>query len=169
MEKRAREFLNISSKYYEQNKEKWTSLLTSIGLVFDEDVYNDTIIRVYDKMVNDEDIDKTEEEVIAYWFKSFVNNVKREKKYSRNSKRDDSDVIELLRNEEYIIEAQHLYYPTIRMLLEQVKKAFEDSYFQAFKMYYLTDITIEELNEVMGCNCKPRITKMKKFLKDNVE
>ena len=119
MEKRAREFLNISSKYYEQNKEKWTSLLTSIGLVFDEDVYNDTIIRVYDKMVNDEDIDKTEEEVIAYWFKSFVNNVKREKKYSRNSKRDDSDVIELLRNEEYIIEAQHLYYPTIRMLLEQ--------------------------------------------------
>lgn len=54
MEQRARNFLNLTSRYYEKNKVKWNSLLRSVGLVFDEDVYNDTIIKVYDKLMNEE-------------------------------------------------------------------------------------------------------------------
>ena len=59
MEKRAKEFLAISAKYYNEFRDKWTSLLQHIGLAFDDDIYNDTIIRVYDKLMNEEDLDKT--------------------------------------------------------------------------------------------------------------
>lgn len=168
MEKRAREFLNLTAKFYEQNRAKWENLLKSIGLSFDEDVYNDTIIKVYDKLMNEEDIETTEDEVIAYWFQSFVNNIKRDKKYACNSKREDADVIDLLKDKEYIIGASHLYYPTIRMLLEKIKSKFSDSDFHLFKMYYLSDCTFDELNEIVGYNSKPRITKMRKWLKENV-
>ena len=168
MEKRAREFLNLTSKYYEQNRAKWEHLLKSIGLSFDEDVYNDTIIKVYDKLMNEEDIETTEDEVIAYWYQSFVNNIKRDKKYACNSKREDADVIDLLKDKEYTIGASHLYYPTIRMLLEKIKSKFSDSDFHLFKMYYLSDCTFEELNDIVGYNSKPRITKMRKWLKENV-
>ena len=164
MEKRAREFLDLTARYYEQHREKWEHLLNKIGLSFDEDIYNDTIIKVYDKLMKEEDIETTEDEVIAYWYQSFVNNIKRDKKYAHNSKKDDKDVIELLRYKEYIIDATHLYYPTIRMLLEKIQGEFDDSDFHLFKMYYLSDCTYDELNEIVGYNAKPRIMKMKKWL-----
>lgn len=168
MEKRAREFLDLSARMYEQNRIKWEHLLSSIGLKFDEDIYNDTIIKIYDKLMNEEDITTTEDEVIAYWYQSFVNNIRREKKYSRNSKRDDSDVIDLLKDKEYIVDATHLYYPTIRMLLEKIKGEYDENEFHLFKLYYLTEHTYEEINEIVGYNAKGKINKMRKWLKENV-
>lgn len=168
MEKRAREFLDISAKYYNEFKGKWTSLLHHIGLSFDDDIYNDTIIRVYDKLMNEEDLEKTEDEIIAYWCKSFINNIKRDKKYSRNKKVEDIDVIELLKNKECEVESQHLYYPTIRYLLEMIRRKFNDEYFQLFKFYYLTTFSIDDISEVVEYNVKQRIMKMKNYLRDNV-
>lgn len=169
MEKRAKEFLTISAKYYNEFRDKWTSLLHHIGLSFDEDIYNDTIIRVYDKLMNEEDLDKTEDEVIAYWCKSFINNVKRDKKYSRNRKVEDIDVIEILKDRVCEVESHHLYHITIKYLLEVIKKEFDDSHFQLFKFYYLTNFTIDDISEVVGYNVKQRIMKMKNWLKKNVK
>lgn len=168
MEKRAREFLDITAKYYTANKDKWQRLIKVLGLNFDEDIYNDTIIKVYDKLMNEEDIDKTEDEVIAYWFQSFVNNIKRDKLYSYNKNRDDSDVIELLKDRELIISDAHLYYPTIRLLLNKVRQGFNDDEYHLFRMYYLTDYTFDELSDILGYNVKEKIIKMKKWLKENV-
>jgi DNA-directed RNA polymerase specialized sigma24 family protein len=168
MEKRAKEFLELSAKFYEDNKDKWQRLLIALGLSFDEDIYNDTIIRVYDKLMNEEDLDKTEDEIIAYWFQSFVNNIKRDKKYSRNSKRDDSDVIDLLRDRAVIIDDSHLYYTTIRMLLEKIKREYKQNDYHLFKMYYLSDFTFDEMKEVLGCDVKSKIMRMKKWLRENV-
>lgn len=168
METRAREFLDLSARMYEQNKDKWEHLLKSIGLSFDEDIYNDTIIKIYDKLVNEEDIEKTEDEIIAYWYQSFVTNIKRDKKYARNAKKDDRDVIELLKDKEYLVGASHLYYPTIRLLLEKVKGEFEETDFQAFKMYYLGGYTFEQVEDAVGHNAKAKIIKMRKWLKENV-
>lgn len=167
MEKRAREFLDLTATLYEKNKVKWTGLLKSIGLNFNDDIYNDTIIKVYEKVVED-DIDKTDDELIAYWYQSFVNNIKRDKKYSVNSKRDDSDVIDLLKNEEYIVETPHLCYTTIRYLLNKVKAEYDIRSYHVFKMYYLTDMTYDELSMVVGFNVKSKINNMRKWLKQNV-
>lgn len=169
MEKKAREFLDLTSRYYEKNKVKWTGLLKSIGLTFNEDVFNDTIIKVYEKINADEDIDKTEDEIIAYWYQSFVNNIKRDKKYSVNSKRDDSDVIDLLKNEEYIVESSNLYYPTIRYLLNKIMGEYDLKSYHLFKMYYMIpDMTYDELSNAVGCDVKTKINKMKNWLKSNV-
>ena len=66
MEKRARQFLDIAERYYERNKVKWVSLLQSIGLSFDEDIYNDTILNVYDKISSNMEFDeKTDDEIIG--------------------------------------------------------------------------------------------------------
>ena len=97
MEKRAREFLDMTGKYYSKNKVKWESLLNHIGLSFDEDVYNETILSVYEKIKNENEFDeKTDDEIIAYWYRSFINNIRRDKHYSRNNRTDD-DVMELTR------------------------------------------------------------------------
>lgn len=168
MEKRAKEFLDISAKYYEHNRDKWQRLLNALGLCFDDDIYNDTIIRVYDKMMSEEDLDNTEDEVIAYWFQSFVNNIKRDKKYSRNAKRDDCDVIDLLKDKAIIVDNSHLYYPTIRMLLEKIKREYKDNDYHLFKMYYLSDYTFDDMKELVGYDVKSKIMRMKKWLRDNV-
>lgn len=166
MEQRARNFLNLTSRYYEKNKVKWNGLLRSVGLVFDEDVYNDTIIKVYDKLMNEEDLETTEDEVIAYWYQSFVNNIKRNKQYSCNSKRTDEDVIDLLKNEEYIIDSSNMYYPTIRYLLNKVREHYDLKSYHLFKMYYLvSEMTYDELNETIGCNVKTKINGIRKWLK----
>ena len=168
MEKRAKDFLNVTAKYYVHNKDKWQRLISVLGLSFDEDVYNDTIIKVYDKLLNEEDIDKTEDEIIAYWYQSFVNNIKRDKIYSYNKNRDDSDVIELLKDRELIIGDEHLYYPTIRLLLNKIMKGFNADDYHLFRMYYLTEYTFDELSNIIGYDVKGKIIKMKKWLKENV-
>ena len=169
MEKKAREFLDLTATLYEKNKEKWSGLLKSVGLVFDEDIYNDTIIKVYDKMMADEETDQTtEDELIGYWYQSFKNNIMRNKQYSYNSKRDDCDVIDLLKNEEYIITTPHITFTTIRYLLNKVKEEYNQKDYHLFKMYYLTTLTYDELSLVVGYDAKSKINKMKNWLKQNV-
>lgn len=137
--------------------------------MFDEDIYNDTIIKIYEKLLSEEDLETTEDEVMAYWYRSFVNNIKRNKQYARNSKKDDKDVIDLLKNEEYIIDSSNLYYPTIRYLLNKVKDEFDIRSYHLFKMYYLIpEMTFDELSSVVGCNVKTKINDIKKWLKENV-
>lgn len=167
MEKRAKEFLAIAERHYNENREKWDSLLSSIGMSFDEDVYNDTILRVYDKMLNDEDITTTEDEVMAYWYKSFVTNMRRHKKYAHNSKRVDEDAVELLKNK-ITVEPAHMYYPTMSMLLEKVRGRFSEESFHLFKFYYMSGYTYKEIEEIVGHYAKQRINKMRKWLKENV-
>lgn len=171
MEKRAREFLDIAERYYERNKVKWESLIRSTGLRFDEDVYNDTIIKVYERISRDEDYElKGDDEIIAYWYRSFVNNLKRDIKYSKNSKRDDSDVIEILKDEEYQVENHHLYFATIRLLLNRIKEEYDARSYHIFKMYYLCpDLTYEELSDIVGYDVKSKISRMRNWLRDNVE
>ena len=94
MEKRAKEFLELSGRLYTTNKEKWKKMVDG----FDEDVYNDTILKVYDSILKGAD---TQGDLNGYWFKSFKNNLNRNKDYSHKKKRDDTDVIELLKDKEY--------------------------------------------------------------------
>lgn len=166
MEKSAREFLDLSGKLYDQNKKKWTKLVQGVGLKFDEDIYNDTIIKVYEHILNGED---TDGDVIGYWYKSFINNLKRNKQYSVNSKRDDIDVIDLLKDKSYIETNAELYYSTIRELLEKIKNNFDTKSYHLFKIYYMTDITFDDLSDVVGYDVKTKINNMRKWLKQNVQ
>lgn len=170
MEKRAREFLDITGRYYEKNKVKWTSLIKHIGLSFDEDIYNETILNVYEKINGEKEFDeKGDDEIIAYWYKSFINNLKRDKHYSRHNRTDD-DVMEILKDAEYVVENQHLYFTTMRLLLEKLKAEYDGLSYHIFKMYYLIpEMTYDELSATVGFNVKSKISRMRNWLKENVK
>ena len=165
MEKKAQDFLTLSGELYEQNRKKWKKSLENLGLKFDEDVYNDTIIKVYEHILDGED---TGGDMVGYWYRSFINNIKRNKQYSFNSKREDIDVIEYLKDREYVCSNADTHYPIIRNLLQKVKDNFDIKSYHLFKIYYLTDITFEDLSGIVGYDVKSKIIKIKKWLKDNV-
>lgn len=164
MEKRAKEFLELSGRLYTTNKEKWKKMVDG----FDEDVYNDTIIKVYESILKGAD---TQGDLVGYWFKSFKNNLNRNKDYSHKKKRDDADVIELLKDKEYEENNVNLYYSTISDILLKVKHKFDRKTFEVFRMYLLCDMSYEQLNSITGlCDCKERISRVKKWInefKDN--
>lgn len=164
MEKRAKEFLELSGRLYTTNKEKWKKMVDG----FDEDVYNDTILKVYDSILKGAD---TQGDLNGYWFKSFKNNLNRNKDYSHKKKRDETDVIELLKDKEYEENNVNLYYSTISDILLKVKHKFDRKTFEVFRMYLLCDMSYEQLNSITGlCDCKERISKVKKWInefKDN--
>ena len=164
MEKRAKEFLELSGRLYTTNKEKWKKMVDG----FDEDVYNDTILKVYDSILKGAD---TQGDLNGYWFKSFKNNLNRNKDYSHKKKRDDTDVIDLLKDKEYEENNVNLYYSTISDILLKVKHKFDRKTFEVFRMYLLCDMSYEQLNSITGlCDCKERISRVKKWInefKDN--
>ena len=163
-EQSAQNFLELSGKLYQQNKVKWKNLLKKVGLTFDEDTYNDTIIKVYDHLMKNEYIP---DDIVGYWYKSFLNNLKRGKQYTYISKKEDVDILELLKNTPTPIDNSHLYYPTIRLLLKAVKDNYPIEDYHLFKHYYLSPkTTYEDLSSLVGYNVKIKLNNIKKWLKN---
>ena len=133
---RAAEFLAYSGEHYEENKKKWTTRLKKQGYQFNEDIYNDTIIKVYDH------IDEYTGDIESYWYKAFLQNIKRDTKYSIHKKDDTIDVLKYLDkfpNED----------PPI--LLDDVKeglKPLTDIEKNLILLYYLTDMSYIELEDL---------------------
>lgn len=158
MEKRAKEFLELSGKLYVKNREKWKTMVDG----FDEDIYNDTIIKVYESILKGAD---TEGDLVGYWFKSFKNNLNRNKDYSHKKNKDDIDVMDVLKEKEYEENNINLYYSTISNILLKVKSQFNRKTFEVFRMYLLCNMSYEKLNELTGLSdCKERISKVRRWL-----
>lgn len=155
MEKRAKEFLDLAGKLYEQNKRKWSNIVED----FDEDVYSDTIIKVYDSILKGAD---TEGDLQGYWFKSFKNNII--KKQSKDVETVDAEKTLKEKEEENNI---NIYYSTISDILLKVKHKFGRKTFEVFRMYLLCNMSYERLDELTGLDSKERISKVRKWLNGN--
>lgn len=157
MEKRAREFLELSGRLYEANKNKWKKMVDD----FNEDVYNDTILKVYDSILKGEDI---EGDLIGYWYKSFKTNIKRYKDYSYEKNKDTKDVLEYLKGKEDEENRVNVYYSEISDILLKVKQKFDRKTFEIFRMYLLCNVSYERLDELTGLDSKERISKVRRWL-----
>jgi hypothetical protein len=157
MEKRAREFLELSGRLYEANKNKWKKMVDG----FDEDVYNDTILKVYDSILKGEDI---EGDLVGYWYKSFKTNIKRYKDYSYEKNKDTKDVLEYLKGKEDEENRVNVYYSEISDILLKVKHKFDRKTFEIFRMYLLCNVSYERLDELTGLDSKERISKVRRWL-----
>lgn len=156
MEKRAKEFLDLAGKLYEQNKRKWSNIVED----FDEDVYSDTIIKVYDSILKGAD---TEGDLKGYWFKSFKNNII--KKQSKDVETVDAE--KTLKEKEEEENNINIYYSTISDILLKVKHKFGRKTFEVFRMYLLCNMSYERLDELTGLDSKERISKVRKWLNGN--
>lgn len=153
MEKRAKEFLEITSRLYEINKRKWK--------VEDEDIYQDTIIKVYDAILKGKD---TDGDIVGYWYRSYRNNLKREKSYQRNKNKKD---IIVAHNKESDEEQINLYYSRIGDILLEVRKRFDRRTFEVFRIYLLCNVSYEQLDKATGVDSKERIMRVRKWINDN--
>lgn len=155
MERKAQEFLTLSGELYEENKRKWKNLVPN----FDEDVYNDSIIKVYDAILKGED---TEGDVLAYWFKAFKNNLNRKKSYTKN--KDKEEIDDKVKEKELEEKDINIYYSTISVILCKVRHQFSRKTFEVFRMYLLCNMSYEELDRITGVDSKERIMKVRQWL-----
>lgn len=150
MEKRANEFLRLAGELYEEKKSKWRGLVVG----FDEDVFNDTIIKVYESILRGAD---TQGDLKGYWFKSFKNNLR---KHHIKMKLSDTIIKEKECNEDDV----NLLFSTISIILYNVYKRFDRRTFEVFRMYLLCNMSYEQIDDVANVDSKEKISRVRKWL-----
>ncbi len=174
----ASRFLQFANENYDDYKKKWAKYLYDKQVDFDEDVFSDTILKVYDYIEKNGINDTTDSGLANYWFKSFNTNIKREKQYSRNVNRDKNiDATEELSKEmngEYELKLKirrHVYEDwSIFYILRLVENNFDSISFHCFRLYYILDkMTYSKLREITKVpDSKKRVVTIKNWLKDNL-
>ena len=84
----ARRFLDTVAENYDYCMKRWRKHQKDNNTSFDEDLFQETILKVYDKILKDGLKDITKGGMLNYFFKSFIINSKREYQYSRNLARE---------------------------------------------------------------------------------
>ena len=178
-ETQARKYLNLANDKYLDYLKKWRTHIQEKGYDWDEDVFSDTIIKVYDNILKNGIKDDSEEGLSNYWFKSFIVNIKREKQYSRNLYRDmNVDASEEL-DKEYngddelkLKIKRHIYDDWLSVrLLQIVEQNFTSREFRCFRLYYIVPkMTYEKLRDLTKIkDCKKIVNTIKKWLIENTD
>lgn len=176
-EEQAEEFLNVVSRNYDFLKKTWTKYLKDKHKEFSDDIFQDTILSIYDLIKRNGIQDDSEQGMLNYFFKAFNINIVREKQYSREAKKDntqdvfeylkprvdDSDLEELKRIESY---KQYVAYHT----LLKAQENFDEVTFRCFRIYYLyKGMTYEKLKVLTKVkDCKKRVLQVREWLKNNL-
>ena len=175
---KAKRFLKFANEHYEDYKKKWAKYLYDRQVDFDEDVFSETVLKVYDYINTNGIKDDSDSGLANYWFKSFNTNIKREKQYSRNVNRDKNiDATEELSKEmngEYELQLKirrHVFEDwSIVYILRLVEDNFDSISFHCFRLYYILDkMTYSKLREITKVpDPKKRVVTIKNWLKDNL-
>lgn len=143
---KADEFLTYSGQHYDSNKKKWKERLKKIGYSFSEDIYNDSIIKVYDKLKQDTNKESKDIDIEAYWYQSFLINTKRNSDYSFIKNKDDTvDVLKYL--DEFPADDNVTLLSDYKDIFNLYK---DNKDFHLFLIYHLTDVTYKELEDLTG-------------------
>lgn len=145
MQKEADDFMTTAGLLYEGNRKKWSAILKNKGIEFNEDIYNDSILKTYDAILKKE----VGSDYMGYWYKTFLNNSKRDLKYSYHNRDDSVDVIEYLK--EFPYEEYKDKTDTIIEVLKMVRDSSTPRGFHLFLMYYMIpEMTYDELKKITG-------------------
>ena len=173
-------FINTVNDNYETIKKELQSYCDSVGEKFDEDIFQDTIIKCYtliDK--NGEMKDSSYQGCKNFMFQAFKRNLKREQQYARNQKRD-ANVTNLSKHNEVYLNSKltqeeklksDLYKDFATLyLLKQVEEHFDGEHFYLFRLKTFTNMTYAQLTEKTGIKgCRQKVVDVKNWLKDNVK
>lgn len=135
----ADEFLEYAGKHYKDIKKKWTTRLKKQGLSFSEDIFQDTILKVYSHIEEYKGTD-----IDGYWYKSFLQNTRRDGDYSYHKRDDTIDVLAYLDN------FPNEDPPILLSAIEDKLKSIDIIDRHLLIMYYLTDMSYMEIEELTG-------------------
>lgn len=172
------EYLKWVGENYEYQKEKLTKWCNHNKFKFDNDVFGDTIVKVYDYIERNGLDDPSPSGFDNYLFKAFKNNIKREKEYSRVKNR--VELPEINKNyEEYYNE--HNDSATVKIMrdlkedfnalyiLRLVEDQFDAQHTYCFKLKFLYRLTYRQLQEKTKIkNSRQKVIDVLHWLREHV-
>lgn len=177
-------FINYINDHYQLLKNKYRRFCKEKDYDWDEDIFSDTILKCYEAIRKKGKLDDTTNQGIEnYAFRSFKQNVQREKQYCRVAKRDmnvTSDDVNTLYEDWYNTHQDSstnkiksdLYkdFSTL-YIMKSVEDNFDEEYFYVFKLKMLIpDMTYKKLQEKTKIKgCRQKVVEVKNWLKDNLK
>ena len=175
----AETFLKWVSDHYSDLTVKYQKWSNNRGVTYDEDIFSETYLKVYDKILRDGIKDNTPEGYDNYMFRAFSTNTKRESQYSRNRLRDmnikDDEIMELYEryagedvSKEKLMSDLYKDFSVI-YLMKKAEEHFPQEQYNLFKLKYLCNLTYKQLREKTNTkSAKDEVSEVKNWLKDNV-
>ena len=176
-------FINYINDHYSELKNKYFKFCQEKDYDWSEDVYQDTILKCYQRIEKVGKLkDTTSYGIESYFFKSFKNNTLLEKVYCRTKNRDfniNSDNINELYEvwynnhnstaREKLINDLYKDFATLYIML-QVENNFDSEHFYLFRVKVLTpDMTFKKLAEQTKVKAsRKKVIDVMHWVKENV-
>ena len=176
-------FINYINDHYNQLKLKYRRFCIEKDYQWDEDIFSDTILSCYSAIEKKGKLnDTTPQGIENYFFRSFKQNLQREKQYCRVSKRDlnySSENINEVYEEWYnennspaktkLLNDLWKDFATL-YILTRVEDNFDAEHFRLFRLKYLVpSMTYKKLQEkTQAKKCRQKVVNVKNWVKDNV-
>ena len=176
-------FLKFVGDNYEKLKFKYFNFCREKGYTWDEDIFSDTILKVYDSIEKKGCLkDNSEYGMECYFFLSFRNNIKRENMYARNVKRDknitsDNDINSMyedwynstqISGNDKLLNDLYVDFATL-YILHKVEANFDSMSYYLFRIKYLSRLTYKQVAEKTKLKgTRAKIIEVKNWIKENV-
>lgn len=177
-EKQGRKFLNWINKNYEEQKSKLKAFCNDKNYNWDEDIFADTYLKIYEKIIKYGIKDDSDKGFDNYLFISYKINTIRDKQYARNQKRDGNIVNISGAYESYlnstITQEEKLKSDlkkdfTALYLLQMAEQQFNSEDFYLFKLKTFEKITYKQLQERTGIKgVRQKVVNIKNWLRENI-
>lgn len=149
-------FMQYVGIHYDRLKDKFQRYCKNQRYQFDEDVFENTIVKTYDLIEKKGLNDLSPEGIDNYLFMAFKQNTKREKVYYRNRKKAEIEELDCAYDDYYNQHNEPANEKIVRDLKEdfsvlyvirRIEEVFPPDYAYCFKMKYLYKLTYKELQE----------------------
>lgn len=174
-------FITYINDNYDRLKYKYVNFCNEHNYQFDADIFQDTIVKCYDRIQKQKTLqDTTPQGIENYFFMAYKTNMMRERQYSRVAKKDDnvSDVSTLYEDwynennssaEEKLKKDLWIDYSTL-YILKKVEDNFPSDFFYLFRLKYLIpNMTYKELATKTGMKgVRQKVLSVKNYLKEHI-
>ena len=177
-EQQAEKFLQWLNNNYTSQKQKLLAFCNDKKYKFDDDIFSDTFLKIYEKIRASGINDDSEKGFENYLFMAFKQNLHREKLYARNLKRDENNaniaalnemfLNQKLTQEEKLLSDLRKDFTTL-YLMQKVEENFDAEHFYLFRLKTFTGMTYRQLYEHTGIKgARTKVVQVKNWLKENV-
>lgn len=177
-EQQAEKFLKWLNNNYTSQKQKLLAFCNDKKYKFDDDIFSDTYLKIYEKIRASGINDDSEKGFENYLFMAFKQNLHREKLYARNLKRDENNaniaalnemfLNQKLTQEEKLLSDLRKDFTTL-YLMQKVEENFDAEHFYLFRLKTFTGMTYRQLHEHTGIKgARQKVVQVKNWLKANI-
>lgn len=178
----ATKFINYINDHYDLLKNRYRRFCSEKHYDWDDDIFGDTIVKCYDAIERKGGLnDHTDQGIEDYFFRSFKQNLQREKQYCRVAKRDynvTTDEVNQLYEDKYnrdndssLIKLKNDLYIDFATLyiMQRVEQEFDGEHFLLFRLKTLCNLTYRQLQDKTRLRgVRQKFLTVKNWVKSNV-